>query len=529
MIDEELFPSNKLFRIIYDETMHKFRILAKYEEDLEKIIEIFSDVNNSAYFVKQHGYNANFKLYVINSFGYFELGLLYEVLKNIKLIYGTIDCIAISSDVSTVIKNQLQPLRTFIKSIDDPEKFEPENISNGKFQFREYQRNIIKNLLFIGMGRGLFECPTGSGKSFIIANFIYTLMKNVDSLNRYMIFVPNRQLVDQFYKDLLEYGFFENQLTRFTSGVKNKNNEFNQIIITNRQFVFRNMTKIPKIDVLICDEVHSVAPESSTAAFIENLNTKIKIGCSGTLPKNKYQRLKLIGMFGKIVHIEDILTLQTKGYLSKLNIVSLQIFDKLVDNDKNLLFSLNTSKRYSEDQTDIKFDDAWHDELEYHSNNFERLYSNALEYISGCTGNVLILFDRIPLGKNLSKLSASRFNSKKIWYIDGSTKIKDRENVRELLEKTDNNILFAQSVTFSTGINIKNLPNIAFFFLGKGHTKIIQSIGRTLRLHQNKKISTLIDISFNYKYSQKHYKERLEIYKKDYNKCSPDKIVNLNI
>ena len=70
-----------------------------------------------------------------------------------------------------------------------------------------------------------------------------------------MILVPNKQLVEQFYKDLLDYGYNTNQLSKFTAGLK-KNEKFNpsaSIIIANRQYVFKNIDKLPQFDVLICE------------------------------------------------------------------------------------------------------------------------------------------------------------------------------------------------------------------------------------------------------------------------------------
>jgi superfamily II DNA or RNA helicase len=118
---------------------------------------------------------------------------------------------------------------------------------------------------------------------------------------------------------------------------------------------------------------------------------------------------------------------------------------------------------------------------------------------------------------------------KKLFYVDGSSGVQEREKIRAEFEKQNGGILFAQTKTFSTGVNIKNLDCVAFFFLGKGHTKIVQSIGRILRLHKDKEYAKLFDISFNYKYSRKHKKERMDIYNESYGKTGFDKIIKLSI
>ena len=48
------------------------------------------------------------------------------------------------------------------------------------FEYRDYQKESIEALIFNGYGRGLIEIPTSGGKSFIIANFIWNVWKNID-------------------------------------------------------------------------------------------------------------------------------------------------------------------------------------------------------------------------------------------------------------------------------------------------------------------------------------------------------------
>jgi superfamily II DNA or RNA helicase len=86
------------------------------------------------------------------------------------------------------------------------------------------------------------------------------------------------------------------------------------------------------------------------------------------------------------------------------------------------------------------------------------------------------------------------------------------------MEKEKNAIIVASSPTFSTGINIRNLHNIIFTQGGKSAIRIIQSIGRGLRIADNGQETTLIDIvdDLTWKkhesFSIKHAAERLQIY-----------------
>ena len=67
------------------------------------------------------------------------------------------------------------------------------------------------------------------------------------------------------------------------------------------------------------------------------------------------------------------------------------------------------------------------------------------------------------------------------------------------------------------GITIKNIQAIILVTGQSSVTKIIQAIGRGLRI-EDKPVLNVFDCFHNYKYSEKHFKERLELYKKFYGK-----------
>ena len=78
-----------------------------------------------------------------------------------------------------------------------------------------------------------------------------------------------------------------------------------EIVVANRQYVFKHASELPAFDVLICDEAHTCVAES-TAAFVEQFSAAVKIGCSGTLPREKHLSWQLEGMFGRTVSVEKI-------------------------------------------------------------------------------------------------------------------------------------------------------------------------------------------------------------------------------
>jgi len=105
-----------------------------------------------------------------------------------------------------------------------------------------------------------------------------------------------------------------------------------------------------------------------------------------------------------------------------------------------------------------------------------------------------------------------------VFFIYGGIEADEREQVRAITEKSDNAIIVASYGTFSTGINIRNLHNIVFSSPSKSRIRNLQSIGRGLRLKDNKSHATLYDIADDLSYGEKenytlqHFRERINIY-----------------
>jgi superfamily II DNA or RNA helicase len=114
-----------------------------------------------------------------------------------------------------------------------------------------------------------------------------------------------------------------------------------------------------------------------------------------------------------------------------------------------------------------------------------------------------------------------RKDERKVFFVSGATEVEDREAVRRITEKENDAIIVASYGTFSTGVNIKNLHNIIFAAPTKSKIRSLQSIGRVLRLGDNKDKAVLYDIADDLRYKDnvnfalKHYEERIKIYSEE--------------
>ena len=541
----EAVPEGKVFRIVFDSVTQQMKVLAKDCRALEELREAFSAENEQAFFSRQYGYASESKKYQINKFGYFAPGLVFEVLDWIKTSYGDLrplaiskNCLAYISDILTPLKAQLKGKTLEIANISDETGRNSRAVAEGKpeYKFRDYQQKSIEALLMKGYGRGLIEIPTSGGKSFIIANFIWNLHKHVNSEMKAMIFVPNTQLVEQFYKDLLDYGYNKENLAKFCGAMKAKERKQQdlkhaQIIIANRQYVFSNASKLPKIDILVVDEVHT-ATANVSKEFIQKCGARVKVGCSGTIPKGKFARWDLLGLFGNVVYREEVTDLQDQGFVSKLKITVLDIMHKGVESNRHCLFHIDSLHKYKPDElgnSEVFFNEAYTAELEFYKKSSYELYEPVMSYLNGLDENILVLFDRIETGKNIFDMAQKLVTSKKAFYIDGSTEITLREDARQAFEQSGNNILVGNVSIVGTGINIKRLKHVVFIASTKSFSRVIQSIGRILRLHNTKDEAHLIDIVLNTKYSRRHYAERLKYYKEVYHKKKPDEVIKFEV
>jgi len=125
------------------------------------------------------------------------------------------------------------------------------------------------------------------------------------------------------------------------------------------------------------------------------------------------------------------------------------------------------------------------------------------------------MVDYINHGEILFEIVKKQIPDKQVFFVRGDVEIEERDRIRKLMEEHTNVVVIAISKIFSTGINIKNLHYIIFACGGKAKIKIVQSIGRGLRLHKDKNKLIIFDITDNLYYSQRHSEKRKQLYDKE--------------
>jgi len=94
----------------------------------------------------------------------------------------------------------------------------------------------------------------------------------------------------------------------------------------------------------------------------------------------------------------------------------------------------------------------------------------------------------------------------------------EREEIKALFDKYDDIVLYATFSIMSTGVSIKNLHNMVFASSSKAKIRVLQSVGRLMRLHSSKDVATLYDLVDKIDYNGqanatfKHVEERIKFY-----------------
>ena len=175
----------------------------------------------------------------------------------------------------------------------------------------------------------------------------------------------------------------------------------------------------------------------------------------------------------------------------------------------------------------LKYDDSickqsrdwnYNTEIEYIVKNKQR-NDFIKNLVLSLKGNSLVLFQFVEKhGKDLYSLIKEHSKNRHVFFVFGGTDVEIRESVRAITEKEKDAIIVASYGTFSTGINIRNLHNIIFASPSKSRVRNLQSIGRGLRLGENKDKATLFDIADDFRigkhtnYTLHHFIERVKIY-----------------
>jgi len=371
---------------------------------------------------------------------------------------------------------------------------------------RDYQLEAVNHA--IAKERSVMLSPTASGKSLMIYLIIRHQLEQSDHKD-ILVIVPTTSLVEQLAKDFADYsrldeGFDPDGLVHKIYGGKDKYLE-KKITITTWQSIYKEPKGFyQRFSTVIGDECHHFKAKSLTKILENCTEAKYRYGFTGTLDGTDTHRLVLEGLFGQVRKVTTTKKLMQDKSVAQLDITLLQL--KYDDPVRKMM-----AKYTYQEEIDFL---VTHDKR----NNFIKNLACSQD------GNTLVLFNLVEKhGKPLFEAIKDKLKDtrRKVFFVSGEVDVEVRENIRSITEKEDGAIIVASLGTFSTGINIKNLHNIIFAAPSKSQIKVLQSIGRGLRIADNGQETKLFDIvdDMGWKkkanYTLNHAKERVSIYAKE--------------
>ncbi|MFK5882881.1 MAG: DEAD/DEAH box helicase family protein [Candidatus Izemoplasma sp.] len=379
-------------------------------------------------------------------------------------------------------------------------------LDNGtKIEFWEEQRFAVH--IAIKYGRTLLQSPTSTGKSLIAFTLIeWYLRQNLEG--QFLLTVPGISLVGQMADNFIEYMTDDCILKPedihqiYDNSEKNTNHK---LTISTWQGIYKlPQTWFERFTFSILDEAHLAKGKSLQLVHDKLVNAKYRIGMTGTLDGTQVHKLIVEGCTGRTNIITTNKKMMDQGKTTPIKISSV-MFD------------------YPHEESFAIKGFTYQEEMKYITVHEKR--AKMLSQLCQRTkGNTLVLFNNINHGEALFEQFRIDAKGKEIYLLYGKHDTNQRKEVIDIMEAQDNVIVLASYGIFSTGVSINNIMNVVLGSPTKSRIRLLQSIGRGLRLAKNKKFVRLFDIidDFTYlkrggkntheNYAYKHAIERLSIY-----------------
>ena len=370
-------------------------------------------------------------------------------------------------------------------------------------EVRDFQYTAVHEALTAK--RKVLLSSTGSGKSLIAYCLIRFL---VESDMRIILIVPTKSLVLQMLKDFVTYSgvneFDVDENVHIIMGGLEKKTKKPVTITT-----WQSMQKLPgeyfqQFDAVIVDEVHLAKGTQIQTILGKCTEAAHRFGMTGSLDGAESNTMLIKGMLGNILKVSSTKALMDSGHLTPIAIKAIML-------------------DYSAETKSLCKDFDYHREIQFlcqhdRRNKFIRNLALSLD------GNTLVLFNLVDKhGQILFDLIKAKADpERKIFFVHGGVEAEEREEIRSIVETNKDAIIVASLGVFSTGISINKLHNVIFASPTKSVIRVLQSIGRGLRLDETKDTFYLYDIADNLakstkkkNFTYKHLLERLAIYHKE--------------
>ena len=357
------------------------------------------------------------------------------------------------------------------------------------FVLRDYQEEAVQlGVSFLldkskknANKKGIIVCPTGGGKSLVIAN----IAQRIDG--RVIIFQPTKELLEQNFAKYISYGNYA-EIYSASKGRK----KISQVTFATIGSVVNKPQLFSDFQYCIIDECDLVSPSDSTMyqKFLSKLDMRV-IGLTATPIRmkrynfpNAHSKLCMLDRmnpryFNHYIHITQIQEMVSRGFFMAPKYISFSF-------DESLLSVNTTGGDYTEQSIDASF---VHNDI---LGNIERVVRGIIQ--KGIIMHVLIFVESIGHAEQMQQILGDSICG----VVSSRTKKKEREDILKAF-KSGKLLCVVNCGVLVCGFDF---PELDCIILGRPTFSLrlhYQIIGRGVRPHKTKERLYVIDFVNNVK------------------------------
>lgn len=348
-------------------------------------------------------------------------------------------------------------------------------------KFRDYQSEAIDASLCFLMNQkskdnGIVILPTGSGKSLVIAGISYILDEPI------LVFQPSKEILEQNYKKLLDYGAFD--ISIFSASMNRK--RISKITLATIGSAKNNVELFKHFKYVIVDECDLVNPyDGMYRDFFATIKCKVlgltatpwRMATTSEGTEHRFLTRMRPVVFKEVIYCAQIQTMVDRNYWSKLEYYQISGFDS------SQLVPTNNANGYS-DESIRKY---------YEEIKFNNKLIRVIDRLKDIRKNMLVFTQFVEEAQILAKMYGDIAAT-----ISGTTPKKEREEILTKFQRGQIKIVTNVGV-LTAGFDFPELETVVIAKPTRSLRLYYQINGRGTRPHPLKESCWLVDMCDNYK------------------------------
>lgn len=409
------------------------------------------------------------------STGLIDIGLLYQVFQFVK---DQGHNLTLDPRLKYVLDTTMEEVKDFLVDLNMSIRLE-----DGSFiaaEARDYQFECIYTA--IKYTRCVLQAATSAGKSMVLyalARYYRMRREAIESRLKTLIIVPSVHLVVQLFDNFVEYSHFNKfdseSNVHLIHGGADKDTHKPIIISTWQGIQDQPKEWFHQFGDVVVDEAHTAQADKLSYIMNNCVNCDQRFGTTGTLANNDFNGMKVIshfGMFKKVITARELIE---QGYATDIKIMMIELQYSMEDRHK-------VTSDYSQE---IDFIIA-HEER----NKMILMLAKTLK------GNTAIMFARVDAHMKVIYEELCKVKSN-VYMINGEVSPAERKKIQEAVEEGVEITVLATYGTFQQGVSVKKLHNLVLGHPSKSYIRVIQTVGRLMRLHSSKGVGQIYDLVDN--------------------------------